>query len=58
MPRLLGLEDVGVEKMKKCPKCDGKGGIMWITSAGTDAQWDYCEKCGGTGEVKDDKKVQ
>lgn len=54
MPRLLGLEDVGVEKMKKCPKCNGKGGIMWITSAGTDAQWDYCEKCGGTGEVKDD----
>ena len=40
--------------MSKCKKCNGAGGIMWITSGGIDAQWEYCDECGGTGEVGDD----
>jgi DnaJ-class molecular chaperone len=48
---LLGIG----ENMSKCKKCNGAGGMMWITSAGTDAQWEYCDECGGTGEAKDEK---
>lgn len=39
--------------MKKCDKCQGQGGIDW--QDGDHTHWEYCDACGGTGEVEDGK---
>jgi len=38
--------------MITCKKCQGAGGILWVTSVGTDTQWEHCDECGGTGEIE------
>jgi len=41
-----------MSKNKKCDKCNGEGGILWITSTGVDAMWEFCDRCNGTGEIE------
>jgi DnaJ-class molecular chaperone len=45
-----------MSKNKKCDKCNGEGGILWITSTGVDAIWEFCDRCNGTGEIEKKEK--
>ena len=35
-----------------CPACRGQGGFNW--EDGDHVHWDYCDECGGTGEINED----